>query len=305
MMKSKGYIWLLLLMCFAESASGQLTMANLAFGKDSFRVGERVPLHLAIYHPADAVVGFPDTKRAFGLLEVVQSTYERTRTIAGVSIDTITYQVRCFELAPKIGLTLPYYLVQGGDTIWQNTPSDTIYLSAQIAALNPQPPFLVHKEVIALEEPIDYGMLALVVGLGALALLGLGRVMRKPVKRFLRIRQLKGEWSHIKKRLDMLALQAAQPANYLDELNHIWKDYLDPKATFALRSLTTTELGVSIGNLEELKMEDSQRLLQCAKAADQAIYAGEPISSDTLTQQKTAVQEILSTVFRFRIEAVK
>ncbi len=300
-MKTRFYVFLILLFGFQSESWCQGVKADLAFGRDSFRVGEMVPLHLSIRHRATDVVGFPDVKRSFGVFEVVLTTYKRTHTVAGISSDSVTYQVRCFELAPKLTLELPYFVVANGDTNWHTTPSRSIFLKAHIAGLQPQPPFLAHKEVIAIEAPPNYGLFSLVIGLCLIALLGLLAILRKPIRRLLKRLQLQREWQSLQKRLSKLSQMEDQPAGYLDELNHIWKDYLDPKASHALRSLTTTELTSQILQLEAINEQDAQALLACAQAGDNAIYAGQPIDLSSLKTHKTATQAVLETVLQYRL----
>ncbi|MEM7660175.1 MAG: hypothetical protein AAF399_28970 [Bacteroidota bacterium] len=294
--------------CWLSPVWGQSIEATLAFDSDTTAVGRLQQVVMEIFHPEDIVVVFPLNKEAFLPFELVSQEAEPTRTEEGKSIDRVIYQVRTFELKEKQALRLPYaYLPPGTqqqDTSWEYVSSDTIRLKARIAEEQAADSLEAFGELDQVSEPPDYSLLTILGIILLIMLVPLGIFLRGPIQRYLRLQGLKQEWQSIRKEIKGLGKQTDQ-AEVLNQLNRIWKHYLDPDDTVGLRSMTTTELQIHIPELMFLTRPQQEILLKLSQVSDQVIYAGEHIQEDVISGLTWELYEVIDATYQERKEGIR
>jgi hypothetical protein len=305
MIYKRRYVLMFLLgISLGSKLHAQEVEAKLSFLKDSAFVGEVFLMDFVVAHPPEIAISFPDSGPVFKPFEVVKLEPRLTQTAQGISHDTLRLHLRTFYLSPRQYIRLPFFYLIENDTIRQKVSSDTIFIKNQIFSLAPPPPFKSKEDIIPVSTPPDYTQWAIIGFTIFLLGVGLSLTLRKPVKRYFMRRKLKRDWNRTNKKLRNLHLTLDRPDAYLDLLNQYWKTYLDPQHSFALRSLTTSELEKNLSQITEVKPAEQQTLLQIAQVGDQAIYAGQTISKERLKQHQKTVQKILIQVFKNRLKAV-
>ncbi|MEM7374725.1 MAG: hypothetical protein AAF587_39400 [Bacteroidota bacterium] len=285
-------------------SQAQEVLAILEFDTDTVSLGRPVPLHLSISHPEDIVVVFPVGKKEFEPFELAGRKVEPTLTDEGLSVDAVTYQLRTFDLAPKQAVSLSYAYVVGKDTIREIVRSDSLRLNFQVHTDPDAGAFQTIDGVLPLSPPPNYGLwtmlgVMLLILLGALAVL-----LRRPIDRYLRLQRLKQEWMEVRKQLKRLG-QHSNQTYQLDQMNHLWKGYIDPDDAMGFLSMTTTELKNNLPLLMFLTRSQKDILLQAAMAGDKVIYANEQIPKDEVDSLIWNLHEIIDTVYGERQELIK
>ena len=301
--------FLISLFCCLWTASllGQAVEASLRFGSDTTAIGRLISLKMEIAHPEELVVVFPLESDAFHPFELVSQVAKPTKTVAGNSLDEVTYQVRTFEMLEKQTVRLPYaFLIPGVssvDTSWNYVQSDTVSLNVRIGEPESDRGLESFEGLNPIDTPPDYSLMMILGIIVLIMLIPLGMFLRAPIQRYLHLQQLKQAWQGVRKSLKQLENNSDQTF-VLDRLNRIWKYYLDDKDQIGLRSMTTTEVELHIPELMFLTRSQQNILVQVSKAADRVIYAGTPISDSELSTLIWELHEVVDATYQERREAM-
>ncbi|MDX2248662.1 MAG: hypothetical protein SF052_17890 [Bacteroidia bacterium] len=289
---------------FPTSGNGQTIRANLEFAEDTLAIGRPVLLRMAIEHPENTVVVFPRDPKLFTPFELITAEAEPTRTVSGVSWDVVNYSLRSFELYPRQSVQLPFIWVSNTDSIKEYILSDTLRLVERIAEVTDELRYKSQEGILLLQDPPNYIFIFGII-LGVLSfLLITAFLLRKPIRNYLTLRQIKQEWGGVKRQLRRLE-QMQDQAKVLDELNHLWKKYLDPKDTYALLTKTTTELREDIARIPGFSMEQQKTLIQTAMVGDQVIYAGVVIEKTDIMKMITEIRNVLGYAYERKKRKMK
>ncbi|MEO0471910.1 MAG: hypothetical protein AAF206_19950 [Bacteroidota bacterium] len=291
-------LWFLFLLLGSHNVLAQQRVnAELGFVTDTMSLGKAVSLRMVVEHPEEIGVIFPDRRSDFQPFELLRIDAEPTRTVNGVSLDAVTYQVRSFAVQLQQEVVLHIGTIEGQDTSWQPLKSGVIQRIPRLSAEAEQPAFRAQKDWIPLAEPPNYTLVLLLLsGLIAFAAVII-YVLRKPVKRILAKRSLINEWNQIKRNIRRITSVSDQRILF-DELNVLWKTYLDPEEDLALRTLTTTELKDVVLRIRFLNAEQQQTLLQTARSGDMVIYACKQFSSAEAKRFCTQVLNVMHSVYK-------
>lgn len=283
--------------------AGQDLSGTLSFMEDSLAIGRPIGVRMAIKHPADVVVIFPEA-REFAPFELVSFAPEPTQTLDGYSWDVAIYQVRSFQLKDRQALKLPYAYYQGSDTIRKFVRTDSITLNRRVLGGEDRTAFKAQEGLESLEDPPNYFRIFLLVA-GILSLfLGVMLLLRKPIKRYLIIRRNRLDWLSFKRRLRELENMHDQPKLF-DQLTQLWKGFLDPEDESGYRSMTTTEFKEALLTRSDFTLEQQQVLVEAAQLADQSVYAGERIQPHKITNILVQIRNVMSYVYADRAKSLK
>ena len=258
---------------------------------------------MSISHPENIVIVFPQDEEDFQPFELVSRMAHPTQTRSGISVDAVQYQLRTFEMIPHQAVLLPYAYLIGTDTIRQFIRSDSLEILFRVAEDTETTTFEAFEGIIPLSSPPNYHVW-IVVGIVLLILLGIASfALRRPIDRYLKLQRLKQEWADIQRQFRKLEKYPEQ-ASQFDQLNHLWKTYLDPKDKIGLRSMTTTELQNNLPLLMYLTRAQKDLLLTSAKMGDQVIYAGEEVPQEELKSLIWDLYEIIDAAYQERREVL-
>ena len=291
-------VWAICLLLSGLNGFGQNSInAELGFLTDTMSLGKAVSLRMVVEHPADVAIIFPDRRSDFQPFELMRIDAEPTRTVNGVSLDAVTYQIRSFASRLEQSVSLYVGTVEGQDTSWQQLNSGPILRVPRLSPEADQPSFRMQKDWVSLAEPPNYTLWLILLSAAGLLIAAAIYFLRKPVRRILAERGLVNEWNQTKRSIRRITSLSDQRILF-DELNTLWKSYLDPEEALALRTMTTTELKDVVLRIRFLNAEQQQTLLQTARSGDQVIYAGKRFSPAEAKRFCTQVLNVLHSVYR-------
>lgn len=294
-----GTVWL------PSSVSGQDVTVELRFLVDTFAIGKPVPLYMEIRHPDSVAVIFPDRKQ-FAPFELVSLEVDPTETKDQQSRDAVVYMVRSFTMRDTQRVSLSYAFALGTDTVRRQLRSDYIRLNYRTTETDTTQSLALRSidSVWQMATPADFSWVGLVVlGFLLLCLLTI-TLLRKPIRRVLHIRRNRQEWASVRKRLTRLSSIDNQ-ASLFDQLNQLWKQYLDPREEVGLRSMTTTELRAASGKLPASIQARQKLLVRASEMADQVIYAGQAVADSEVQMVLWELQDLMLKVFEQREKQIR
>lgn len=267
--------------------------ARLTFAADTLAIGRPAEARLEIVHPASMTVIFPAAAEAFAPFEYLSAAAEPTATHGGQSRDVAIYQVSSFEMADSQQLSLPWaYVTAQGDTVVQRASSNLLRLQRRS---QPNDTTLrADRAALHLSDEPDYVILGLLMLLVLVVLGVAGALARKPLMRWYAQRHIRAHWKTVDQRWAALKNKTNNPAEFLEELAHLWKEYIDLGVRPPLRSFTTPELEVIIRRRAELLPEQKEALINNSRWADEVIYAQKPApTDDKLLEIHTIIRTVL------------
>ncbi len=272
--------------------------ASLALDTDTIALGRPITVTLSIRHPADVMIEFP-TSRDFSPFELVKSVSEPTRTEGKESWDVVHYEIRTFSLAPKQVLNLPYAWYGARDTGRASLLADSLELRGRIPELSDSLSYRSSTDLLPISDPPNYLRLMLVSLFGLLILFGIAFFLRRPIRRYWKLRNLNRNWDRTQKGLERLSKEPNQEIQ-LESINRLWRTYLDPYQKHQLGAMTTTELREGIQALTYLRMEDQQALIKAADFRDRVSFAGQPLKKPELHSLIQSLEKIIDRTYEYR-----
>lgn len=258
---------------------------------------------MSLTHPEEMVVIFPRKEEAFQPFELVSSDVTPTKTKSGISVDAVRYRLRTFDLAPKQAVLLPYAYLIGSDTIQKFVRSDSLQILFRIPKGEESGNFQAFEGILTLPLPPNYSLWILIGIILLILLFILAIFLRQPLDRYLKLQRLKQEWMEVRKELKRLERHTDQ-SYQMDQLNHLWKEYLDQSDEIGLLSMTTTELQNNLPLLMFLTRSQKDILLKASQVGDQVIYAGESIPQEDFNTLIWELHEIIDTAYEERKEKI-
>lgn len=278
----------------------QEVSATFHFEEDSVDLGRPVKGVLEISHPSATVVIFPDSAIDFAPWEIASSIPHPTVTKSGISVDRKTYFIRNFEIDSVQTLRLPYRYLIGNDTVLQYSGYDTLLFRTRIPEWNDSLKLKYFEGLTAIADPPNYALI-LVIWVATMLLLALLFILlRKPFLSWLKTRKIDKEWREVTNRLRNSGHLIPQQQAFINEVNYIWKKYLDPSRQFSLSSLTTPELRETLPKLEQLDESDRRSLLEISQTADMIQFAGMRAGEDSLKALPDRLLSLLEKEFKRR-----
>ena len=279
--------------------AGQAVTTKLEFQADTMALGRQIVLRMSIEHPEDVVVDFPRKSDEFIPFELIKAEAEPTRTVNGTSWDIVNYTLAAFELYPRQAVELTYTYIDGRDSVRKIISSDSVTLVERIPEITDNMRFKSSTGILEMKDPPNYMYLFGIILVVLAVLTTLGILLRKPIRKFLKLRRMDQEWAGVKKHLSRLE-KTQDVARILEELNHLWKTYFDRKDQLALLAKTTTELRRDISRMNFISIEQQKILIQTAEAGDRVIYAGENISRHDTSRMIQEIKAVLGNVYKKR-----
>ena len=268
-------------------------------------LGRPSPVTVTLTHPSNSVVIFPDTAKDFAPFEVVSSRLIPTHSHEGVSIDTKVFYVNSWEVDPRIGIRLPFYYIQDGDTLMRLTNSDSIEFAARIVTPTDSLSLKIAGFPLEVKDPPNVLLWGILGTLGTIFLLILGAILYKPlVKRFRRW-QIGQEWKKIARQLEGTRPLANQPDAFILSLSKVWRNYLNRNWPQHLPSLTSTEFSLLLENSPVFSPEDKAVLEKASYLRDKILFAGIPLDESQLGRLTDEVKSVLEREYDRRKEAWK
>lgn len=266
-------------------------------------LGKPFPVKMEIVHPENMVVIFPDSSTDFGAFELESIQSFPTRTFQGVSTDQVVFQFWCFDIAPMQGLQAPFQYILNGDTLKGLSNIDSVRLEERVKIYSDTLSFRKHQGLTEVREPqtLKILLIGLIVFILLTGLFLAAVLLAKPIQRKLYQWRLEKEWKGIQEKLVQCTSLLPRQKEFVEELNDIWKRYLEPSWGIPLKPLTTPEMKTLIGeDPKTLSEEETHTLLHLNQLSDAILYADQSGSQEELAQLHERVQLILTREFERR-----
>lgn len=127
-------VWILLTGCPAF-VSAQHVQTRGSFAGDSIGIGDRTVFTLTARYPDTLNVLFPDSSYNFTPFDYQSRRYFPTRTVEGISYDSVVYFVSTFETDNIQSLRLPVFVVNSSDCTAVYSSPDSIILNQLVSVL--------------------------------------------------------------------------------------------------------------------------------------------------------------------------
>ncbi len=253
--------------CLAFSALAQMVKPQGNFLADSIKIGQPVKYALSYHHPKKMELFFPDSSYSFAPFEFIRKEYFPTRTRDSISIDSVVYTLRTFELKKNIELTLPVFILEQGDTTRLYSLPDRIGIRQYLSEI---PDSLVLRENTRYVEVTSrynypYYLASLVIVILAVVLFYF--ILGKAVLRNYRLYMMRKNHVQFLQTFEKLQkeMETAPSLQKMETVLGEWKNYLTRLEQKPINTFTTTEI-ISLFNREELK--------EGLQEVDRAIYSG-------------------------------
>lgn len=231
------------------------------------KVGTPIQYSLSFRHRPDIELFFPDSSYSFSPFEYISRRYYPTKTIDGISLDSVVYLLRTFELSSSLDLSLPVYSVDQGDTSKVLSSSDKITILQYDLESKDSIKLVFDDEFLDIKKQFNYPYyIAYAVGFILIAFLFyifLGKLIIRNYKVY------KMHSNHISfiRTFDKLQYDLQQTPNLvtMEKVLGEWKSYLTKLEQKPINTFTTPEI-IMLFNKEELK-DNLQEI-------DRSIYSG-------------------------------
>lgn len=298
----KGIIISLLWVLFFVTANvhGQQIKPRGQFLEDSIKVGVPVGFTLAVRHPKNIDVVFPDSLYDFSPYELVDKRYFPTQSDSVSSYDSAVYFITSFEIDEIQTLALPVFVLHNNDSTPIYTRPDTVILKTLVAEI-PE----AGVEGLPLKENTTYKPVSyqfnypyLIIGI-ALVLIIIGLVVvfyGKKIRKYFLIRKLNKQHRKFLEKFDRLLNEKERPVNeQAERLLVLWKQYLEKLEARPYTQLTTKEI---------INIYQPENIEDALKSLDRSIYGNVP-ENGLLTEKFTALKMFAQNKYEEKSKEVK
>jgi len=246
--------------------TGQETKPKANFERDSVKIGEVVPFTFSYVDRKNRPVIFPDSVYDFSPFELVRKEYYDTQSDSLNSIDSAVYYLTTFEIDKVQKLSLPVYLVTGGDSLPVFSNTDSIKLWEVVLDL----PDSVDLQETAHYRPVStqFNYPYFVIALVALGIIGLivlliwGKAIRKKIKLYRLSKKLGKFKLGFEEEMNGLTGDVTKPQ--IEQVLKFWKNFMEQLDRIPYRKLTTKEI---------VFIHQNKSLEETLKSIDRNIYS--------------------------------
>jgi hypothetical protein len=240
--------------CIAISSLAQTPRPLGNFLTDSIKIGQPVKYALSFHHPKNMELFFPDSTYSFLPFEFIGKEYFPTRTTDSISIDSVVYTLRTFEIKNSIELSLPVFIVEHGDTIRQYSTHDGIGIRQYVKEVPDSLQLINNTIYIPVEQKSNYPYYLTALFLGFLISVFLYFALGKAVLRNYRLYMMYNNHIQFLRKFEKLHKEMQESPNLaaMETILGEWKDYLTRLEHKPINTFTTTEI-ISLFNKEDLK----------------------------------------------------
>lgn len=264
-----------LMLFFVSTMIGFAQKPVGVFLKDSIVVGQEFDYALSFRHKPEAEVFFPDTTLSFAPFELIRRNYFPTKTENNVSLDSVVYTLRTFDIAQIQRLSMPIYIFSEQDCTAVYSNADSVFLKRMVVEGIENQKFESDTKLQALPPDIDYlklvrFLISCLIG-AMIVYFFFGDYILRRYKLFM-FGQRHKEFLNAFNRITKGKLDDQNIAKALV----LWKKHLEWLEKKPFTSFTTKEIIENIPN---------EALEQALRNIDSAIYGGQ-ISTSVLSSMQ-------------------
>ena len=236
------------------------------FQQDSLKIGTAVEFSFYAQHPAATEVIFPDSSYNFAPFELIARRYFTTRTVSGISLDSVVYTLRTFSVAARQSLSLPAYILEKNDTLPLYSRPDEIKLIQLVQGKADPEKLKSHTELAIIKERFNIAYWLIGAGIVILAFFMIWLLFGKNIIIRYRLYTLQKRHTVFINRFNAYIDQFNQSESLqtIEQAITLWKNYLTNLEGNAINSYTTREIA-SFYN-------DDEDVTTALRLFDKAIY---------------------------------
>lgn len=237
------------------------------FLQDSFQVGMPIQYSLTAIYPFELNIVFPDSGYNYKPFEYIDKSYTTTRTIGGLSKDSVVYTLMSFEMDSCLTFQMPVFWFYNGDTIAVAGNTSRVYFDALIAEDTLHTDVLSNVEFMEVAPAINYPFIFLFVAVAILLVLVVNYVFGKPIQRFIQLLLLRQRHATFMNAFEKMTQRIEQKAEsaQMEQLLNLWKKYIERLDKVPYTTYTTKEIGQKLND---------KALIEALQEMDRWIYGG-------------------------------
>lgn len=289
---------------FAQGDKVQ-TFARLSAATDTIALGRPFTVSLMMRYPGVRSPLLPDSTRGYGKFVLEGLHYPpgaRTEKDGWVT-DSVVLTLRAFDVADTQTLRAQVGFVRDKDTLRLATNTLRFRFRARIQQYNDALQLKKNFDLAHVEPTPNY-LLWFVIAFIIIASCVIGFfLLQKPVRRWLHRRRLQRQYEGLlEKLLQAQQLLPAQPLQFINQLNGVWKDYLDADWRAQLRTQTAREVDAVLR--QKMAEADGRiTLQQLCQLEEQVNYARRPLPMAEVEALLQALRTTLAQEYERRKEA--
>ncbi|MBM3177007.1 MAG: hypothetical protein FJZ78_03275 [Bacteroidetes bacterium] len=248
----KNFFVLLLLINFLVYGQDVKKPEIRVYGKflsDTLRLGEPVAYGLGVYYPSDKHFYLPDSTFSFGKFEFRSRDFEPTRSLNGISHDSVVYWLSSFEIDSLQFLSVPALMIEHGDTLFYASNQDSIWFKEYVHQVPDSVtannlPLKINTVYERVAQLTNYPLLWLVLAIILMALLVSWFLFGNRIKTFFELIRLKRQFKTF---IDAYSNIVEEIRNDFsqkkaEEALMLWKKYLEGLYGIPYTRLTSKEI---------------------------------------------------------------
>jgi hypothetical protein len=252
---------------FAQQKDANTPKAT--FLNNRIKIGETARLAVVWKHLPEKEVFFPDSTYNFAPFEFVSKNAFPTKT-AGLSTDSVIYELATFETDSIQKITLPIFILNEKDTTSTLSNEAEIIITPTVVQVPDSLKIVENTELQTIETDFNYwywaaGVLFLVLVVGALFYFFGGRLRKN-----FRLNRMRKQYQRFIADFDK-SLQKYQIVSQTEHGLTLWKTYLENLQDIPFTTYTTKEIA---------DLVPDTNLTESLKNIDRAIY-GNRINEQT------------------------
>jgi hypothetical protein len=255
------YSQIFTIVCLSFSVFSQAP--SLKFVQDTTSIGKEIKVSLSFSHPYDQDVFFPKSEQYFNKYILIESEPIETKTVKNISLDSVVYTLKTFEINDVQTLQLPVWQVVDGDSVALLSNVDTIYLKSQILdSLLSAAEYRKRLDLVPSSQKFNYALVlrwfSILLGIVVFFFL----FLKRPLER----EWLKWKFRQKHAQFTQQFRKSMKSAEDISSSMALWKSHMEWLDQKPYTTLSTSEITIRSGD---------ERLGEALREIDSAMYGGQ------------------------------
>jgi len=243
---------------FFFSVHAQEIKVHAKFSGDSVKIGKAIEFYLSAHYPEKLNILFPDSTFSFTPFELQKKIYFPTRTMNGISKDSVVYMLATYEVDSIQTLKLPVFVVNPMDCTQVYSNTDSVFFQNLVKAIpdsltTEKLPLKVNTNYLGVRWQLNYILFGIGGGILLIALVLVWIFFGKRIQKYFKLKRMVKNYEsfRIKFESSVEKLDRDFSPKSAEASLVIWKNYLETLLSKPYTKYTSKEIR-TIENSEEL-----------------------------------------------------
>jgi hypothetical protein len=234
------------------------------------KIGKPVDFYFSAYYPEKLNVLFPDSAFSFAPFEVQYKKYFTTKTINGISRDSVIYTLATYEVDSIQTLKLPVFVVNAMDCTEVFSGTDTVFLKHLVKSVPDslsaeKLPLKAKTDYLGVHWQLNYILASIAGGILVIALILVWILFGKRIRKYFRLKRLARGYEAFRVKFEsaVAKLDLEFSPKEAETSLVIWKSYLESLLSKPYTKYTSKEIKA---------LENSEELGSALREIDRMIY---------------------------------